>query len=141
RDFHVTGVQTCALPILDCDDPNWQQHPYDKWLAYGAAKTANALHAVALDRRYAERGIRAFAVHPGVIFTDLARHLTEADFQAFGSGEKRGQLKIKTVPAGAATSVWAATAPELEGRGGLYLEDCHIAEPVAVGVQEAGYYP
>lgn len=125
---------------VDFDDLNWEKRAYDKWLAYGQSKTANALHALALDRRFRDQGVRAFAVHPGVIFTDLSRHLTPDDFKAFESGEKRGQLKIKSVEAGAATSVWAATAPELKGKGGLYLEDCHIAEPVQPGVQEHGYY-
>lgn len=124
---------------VDFDDPNWEKRDYQKWLAYGASKTANALHALALDARYRDSGIRAFAVHPGVIFTDLARHLTPEDFKGFESGEKRGPLTIKSMESGAATEVWAATAPELAGRGGLYLEDCGIAEQVDAGVQTHGY--
>lgn len=124
---------------VDFDDPNWEKRDYQKWLAYGASKTANALHALALDARYRDSGIRAFAVHPGVIFTDLARHLTPEDFKGFESGEKRGPLTIKSMESGAATEVWAATAPELAGKGGLYLEDCGIAEQVDAGVQTHGY--
>ncbi len=126
------------------DDMNFEKNEYDKWVAYGQSKTANALHALGVDRRYRDQGIRSFAVHPGVIFTDLARHLTEEDFKAFESkGDKegkRGKLVVKTVEQGAATIVWAATAEFLRRKGGLYLEDCHVAEEVEPGVQEHGYY-
>jgi len=110
---------------VDLDDPNFERADYEKWRAYGASKTANVLFTVELDRRLRERGVRAFAVHPGVIQTDLARHLTQQDIERISSLPGRF---YKTVPQGAATSVWAATAPELADRGGLYLEDCHIAE-------------
>jgi len=118
---------------VDFDDPNWESREYDKWQAYGAAKTANALFAVGLNERFAE--ITANAVHPGVIFTDLARHLVEEDF-SFMSLEG---ITVKSVEQGAATSVWAATSPELEGRGGLYLEDGHIGKEVGREERMGGY--
>src|SRR5262249_45285346 len=107
------------------DDIQFERRPYDKWLAYGQAKSANVLFAVGLDRRLGARGVHANALHPGGIMTELTPHLQAEDFQ-FLQTRARG-MKFKTVEAGAATSVFAATAPELEGRGGLYLEDCHIA--------------
>jgi NAD(P)-dependent dehydrogenase (short-subunit alcohol dehydrogenase family) len=108
------------------DDWNYNTRSYDKWVAYGQSKTANVLFAVELDRRLAEHGVRAVAVHPGVIMTDLARHLGPDDFAAVQQ-RSPDELVFKTVPAGAATSVYAATAPELDGQGGCYLEDCHVA--------------
>ena len=99
--------------------------PYDKWLSYGQSKSANVLFAVALDHRLAASGVHANALHPGGIMTALGRHLQAEDIQ-FLQTRNRG-MQFKSVEAGAATSVFAATAPELEGRGGLYLEDCHVA--------------
>ncbi len=125
---------------VDFDDINWETRPYEKWQAYGQSKTANALHALGVDRRYRDQGVRAFAVHPGMIITDLARHLGKEDIEAFSSGSKHGELKIKTVEQGAATTVWAATAPELRGKGGLYLEDCSIGVQVEPGEHAHGYY-
>lgn len=110
------------------EDINFEQRAYNKWASYGQSKTANILHAVELDRRLGERGVHAYAVHPGAIQTELSRHMDETDWEMMRSRAESGAFKIKTIPAGAATSVYAATAPELEGRGGLYLEDCHIAE-------------
>lgn len=120
------------------DDIGFERREYDKWEAYGQSKTANVLLAVELDRRLAGRGVRAFSVHPGVIGTDLARHLTRDDFvdmrsRAAASG---ANMTLKPIPAGAATSVYASTAPELDGLGGLYLDDCRIA-PVDDTAQEA----
>jgi len=106
-------------------DIQFEHRPYDKWLAYGQAKTANVLFAVGLERRLGARGVHANALHPGGIMTELSRHLQPEDMQ-FLQARTRG-MKFKSVEAGAATSVFAATAPELEGRGGLYLEDCHVA--------------
>lgn len=108
------------------EDWNYEHRAYDKWVAYGQSKTANVLFAVELDRRFADRGVRGLAVHPGVIMTDLGRHLGPEDFAAVQQ-RSPDELVFKTVQAGAATSVYAATAPELEGVGGCYLEDCHIA--------------
>lgn len=107
------------------DDIQFERRAYDKWLAYGQSKTANVLFAVGLERRLGAQGVHANALHPGGIMTELARYLQAEDFE-FLRARTRG-VKFKTVEAGAATSVFAATAPELEGRGGLYLEDCHIA--------------
>jgi len=107
------------------DDIQFERRPYDKWLAYGQSKTANVLFAVGLERRLGAHGVHANALHPGGIMTELSRHLGQDDFQ-FLATRARG-MKFKTVEAGAATSVFAATAPELQGRGGLYLEDCHVA--------------
>ena len=107
------------------DDIQFERRPYDKWLAYGQSKTANVLFAVGLERRLGARGVHANALHPGGIMTELSRHLQSDDWQ-FLQTRTRG-MKFKTVEAGAATSVFAATAPELEGRGGLYLEDCRVA--------------
>ncbi|MEZ4375177.1 MAG: oxidoreductase [Polyangiaceae bacterium] len=114
------------LSPLDIEDPNFERREYDKWIAYGQAKTANVLHAVELERRLGARGVHAYAVHPGVIITELIRHMNQADFERM---QKRGTTsRMKTVEAGAATSVYAATAPELAERGGCYLEDCHVSE-------------
>lgn len=113
------------------DDPLFERDAYDKWAAYGQAKTANILFSLFLDERYAARGLRAFAVHPGAIHTELGRHLSQDDFKAMmGKRPQAEPMKFKQVPQGAATSVWAATAPELEGKGGVYCEDCGIAEPI-----------
>ncbi len=109
------------------DDIHFERRPYDKWDSYGQSKTANVLFAVELDRRLGSSGVHANALHPGVIFTDLARHLQSEDMERLRKRNPGGKMRFKTVEAGAATSVFAATAPELEGRGGLYLEDCHVA--------------
>ena len=112
------------------DDVNFEDRPYHKWLSYGQSKTANVLFAVELERRLGSRGVHACAVHPGVIQTELSRYMGEEDWELIRSRAvaREGELRTKSVEAGAATSVYAATAPELEGRGGLYLEDCAIAE-------------
>lgn len=107
------------------DDVHFERRPYDKWLSYGQAKTANVLFAVGLERRLGASGIHALAVHPGAIVTELGRHLQQEDL-VFLQARSRG-MQFKSVEQGAATSVFAATAPELAGRGGLYLEDCHVA--------------
>ncbi len=103
---------------------------YDKWLAYGQSKTANALFAVHLDRFGRDRGVRAFSLHPGKIFTPLQRHLTQAEMTAEGWLDETGapaDPTFKTPAQGAATQVWAATSPQLDGLGGLYCEDCDVA--------------
>jgi NAD(P)-dependent dehydrogenase (short-subunit alcohol dehydrogenase family) len=107
------------------DDIQFERRPYDKWLAYGQSKTANVLFAVGLERRLAARGVHANALHPGAILTELVRHLVAADIEFLRSRNPSSQLK--SIEAGAATSVFAASAPELEGRGGLYLADCQVA--------------
>ena len=112
------------------DDIQFEAREYDKWVAYGQSKTANVLHAVELERRLGAKGVHAYALHPGGIQTELGRHLDQADIDAFMSQLDQDQLRFKSVEAGAATQVYAATAPELEGRGGIYLEDCGEAELV-----------
>jgi NAD(P)-dependent dehydrogenase (short-subunit alcohol dehydrogenase family) len=124
---------------IDFDDPNFDRRPYDKWKAYGQSKTANALFALGLDRRGEAYGVRAFSVHPGGILTDLTRHLTDDDLKGFdlvrrpdgrisqGSTDDR---RFKDIPQGAATTIWCATSPQLDGMGGVYCEDCDIAEVV-----------
>ncbi len=114
---------------VDFDDPDFRARPYDKWIAYGQAKTANILFSVELTRRLSGCGITSNAVHPGAIgTTDLARYLEPTDFAEMMRRTKfSDRIPFKSMEAGAATSVWAATAPELAGRGGLYLEDCHVA--------------
>jgi len=122
---------------VDFSDPNFNQRPYDKWAAYGQSKSANSLFAVELDRRGQEHGIRAFAVHPGGILTDLVRHMTDEELSAYGIYRENGVTKIpdvtkvperfKTIEQGAATTVWAAVSPQLNGKGGVYCEDCDIS--------------
>jgi NAD(P)-dependent dehydrogenase (short-subunit alcohol dehydrogenase family) len=122
------------------EDLHYETRPYNKFEAYGQSKTANVLFSVGLTRRLAGLGITANAVHPGVIMTDLGRHLTPEDLADFPSDRPIEEMEFKTVAAGAATSVWAATAPELDGRSGLYLEDCHVAEPADENT-DGGYSP
>jgi NAD(P)-dependent dehydrogenase (short-subunit alcohol dehydrogenase family) len=117
---------------VDLNDPNFNQRAYDKWMAYGQSKSANSLFAVELDKRGRRHGIRAFAAHPGGILTDLSRYLTDEDFQAFGVYRENGVLKgpdwLKNVEQGAATTVWCAVSPQLDNKGGVYCEDCDIAQ-------------
>lgn len=111
------------------DDPNYASRDYEKWQSYGQSKTANVLFTVALDKRLNGKGIDVFAVHPGGIMTNLGRHLTEEDRAALQARVTQADQSFswKTVEQGAATSCWAATAPELAGHGGVYCEDCHVA--------------
>ncbi|WP_413710700.1 oxidoreductase [Rhizobium sp. Rhizsp82] len=127
---------------VDFADPNFEKREYDKWKAYGQSKTANALFAVGLDERGKASGVRAFSVHPGAIITDLVRHLTDDDFKAFGitrhadggmDVSEESQRSFKNVEEGAATSVWCATSPNLDGLGGVYCEDCDISPLVPEG--------
>jgi len=119
---------------VDLGDPNFTRRVYDKWAAYGQSKSANSLFAVELDRRGRAHGIRAFAVHPGAILTGLNRHITDEELAAFGifreNGELRSPAGFKSVEQGAATSVWCAVTPALDGKGGVYCEDCDIAPVV-----------
>jgi NAD(P)-dependent dehydrogenase (short-subunit alcohol dehydrogenase family) len=124
---------------VDFDDPNFDHRPYDKWKAYGQSKTANALFAMEVDRRGESHGIRAFSVHPGGILTDLTRHLSDDDLKGFGltchpdgsiTQDAGGERTFKNVPQGAATTIWCATSPRLDGLGGVYCENCDIAEVI-----------
>jgi len=116
---------------VNFDDPHFRNRPYDKWEAYGQSKTANSLFAVGFDRRYKDRGIRANAVMPGGIMTPLQRHMSREEQMAMGWINEKGEVRqgFKTPEQGASTSVWAAVGDELEGVGGLYLENCAQAEP------------
>ncbi len=121
---------------IDLDDPNWEHRPYDKWLAYAASKTANVLFAVDLTRRYGAQGVVANAVHPGRIGgTNLARYLGEDGMASLPAiaflpikdqSDPYANLQ-KSIPQGAATTVWAALDPQFAEVGGLYLADCKIA--------------
>jgi len=114
---------------VDLDDPWFETTEYEPWTSYGRAKTANALFAVGWDARYADQNVHAYSVHPGGIITELGRHLTEESLKTLSDATPKDQpIEWKTVPEGAATSCWAATAPELEDHGGRYLEDCQVAE-------------
>jgi NAD(P)-dependent dehydrogenase (short-subunit alcohol dehydrogenase family) len=120
------------------DDVMFTGGDYDKWTAYAQAKTANALFAVQLDALGEAAGVRAFSVHPGGILTPLQRHLPRAEMVAAGWIDKEGNPTgpgFKSPEQGAATQVWAATSPQLDGRGGVYLEDCDIAVPFIEGAQ------
>lgn len=121
------------LSSIRWDDPNWTDGSYDKWKAYGQSKTANALFAVALNARLADTGGMAFAVHPGGIFTPLQRHLPTEEMTALGWLDAQGEISesaramFKSPTQGCTTTLWAATSPLLEGKGGVYCEDCNIA--------------
>jgi NAD(P)-dependent dehydrogenase (short-subunit alcohol dehydrogenase family) len=123
-------------------DDLWFSRGYEKWAAYGQAKTANVLFAVELDRRGKDSGVRAFALHPGGIQTPLQRHLARAEMVERGWIAEDGTplFDFKTPQQGAATQVWAATSPQLAGMGGVYLEDCDVAE-VATGEDAPGVRP
>jgi len=112
---------------------------YDKWLAYGQAKTANSLFAVQLDKLGAAHGVRSFAVHPGGIMTELQRYLPAEEMIASGWMTADGTVneRFKSPVEGAATATWAATSPMLDGLGGVYTEDCDIAEPTVPDSPEA----
>ncbi|MEM6411129.1 MAG: oxidoreductase [Pseudomonadota bacterium] len=116
------------------DDPHYKTREYDKWEAYGSAKSANALFALGIDRKAQQYGVRSFSVHPGGIFTPLQRHLPDEEMVALGWKNADGtvpelvQQMFKTPEQGASTATWAATSPKLEGKGGAYCEDCDIAK-------------
>jgi NAD(P)-dependent dehydrogenase (short-subunit alcohol dehydrogenase family) len=123
---------------VDLDDPGFERTPYDPFVAYGRAKTANVLFAVAFDQRHQVRGVRAAAVHPGGIHTELGRHMDEGQMTALVErinsqlvSEGKAPFQFKTVPQGAATSVWAAVVAGAEEVGGRYCENGHVSEVVA----------
>ncbi|MYW44373.1 oxidoreductase [Streptomyces sp. SID161] len=124
-----------VLTGIRWDDPHFTTG-YDKWLAYGQAKTANALFAVRLDALGQDDGVRAYALHPGRILTGLQREMTRQEQIERGWVDEHGNVVdagFKTPSQGAATGLWAATSPLLDGRGGLYLEDCDVARVSAPG--------
>jgi NAD(P)-dependent dehydrogenase (short-subunit alcohol dehydrogenase family) len=136
--FTAEGARVVALTSIghrrsdvDLEDPNFERTPYDRWLAYGRSKTACSLFAVGVSQMYGAHGIWANAVHPGGIMTGLQQWMEDDEKRALGWIDEHGQVndRFKSPAQGASTSVWAAVGPELEGVGGLYLEDCHEAGP------------
>jgi NAD(P)-dependent dehydrogenase (short-subunit alcohol dehydrogenase family) len=122
---------------VDLQDPNFERTPYEPFVAYGRSKTANILFAVAFDQRHRERGVRAAAVHPGVIQTELGRYMEPGSIQKMLdqisqqlSTEGQAPFQWKTVPQGAATSVWAAVVAPADQIGARYCENCHVGEVV-----------
>src|SRR6266436_6083514 len=122
---------------VDLADPNFERTPYDPWVAYGRSKTANILFAVAFDLRHRDRGIRAAAVHPGGIQTELGRHIGADEIQklvdrisAQRAAEGKGPFQWKTIPQGAATSAWAGVVAPADEIGARYCENCHVANIV-----------
>ena len=133
---------------VDLDDPNFERTPYDPWAAYGRSKTANILFAVEFDRRHKANGTRATAVHPGGIQTELSRHIGEEGINQLverinaatrAAGEP--DFKFKTIPQGAATSVWAGAVAAADEVGGRYCEDCHVAAIEPDATKRAGVKP
>ena len=134
---------------VDLDDPNFEHTPYDPMIAYGRSKTANILFAVEFDRRHRESGVRATALHPGGIKTELGRYMQPdeldklvARINAQLAANGQPPFQWKTVPQGAATSVWAAVVARAEEVGGRYCENCQVSEiteelisPVSPGVR------
>jgi NAD(P)-dependent dehydrogenase (short-subunit alcohol dehydrogenase family) len=122
---------------VDLDDPNFERTPYEPFVAYGRSKTANILFSVAFDRRHRERGVRAAAVHPGGIQTELGRHMEMSQLLAMVArineqlaAEGKGPFQFKTVPQGSATSVWAGIVGPADEIGGQYCENCHVGKIV-----------
>lgn len=110
---------------VDFDDPNYDRKEYDKHKAYGQSKSATSLFAVALDRRGFTEGVRAFAVHPGAVLSNLIRYMTEEELAAASAF-----FQFKTAEQGAATSVWCAASKQLQGMGGVYCENVDIAKSI-----------
>ena len=124
---------------VDLDDPNFERTPYDEWVAYGRSKTANVLFAVEFDRRHRGRGVRAAAVHPGGIQTELSRHLSQESLmkllESIQANRPAGAppFRLKSIPQGAATTLWAAVVAPADLVGGRYCEDCQAAEVLDIG--------
>jgi len=126
---------------VDLEDPNFERSPYEPFVAYGRSKTANILFAVAFDRRHRGRGVRAAAVHPGGIQTELGRYAEPGRIQKLVeqinqqlAAEGKGPFQWKTIPQGAATSVWAGAVASADAIGGQYCENCHVGKVVAEDV-------
>jgi NAD(P)-dependent dehydrogenase (short-subunit alcohol dehydrogenase family) len=122
---------------VNLEDPNFERTPYEPFVAYGRSKTANILFAVAFDQRHRERGIRAAAVHPGGIQTELGRHMDPSHLTAMIdqmnkqlAAEGKANFQWKTIPQGAATSVWAGVVASADEIGGRYCENCHVGNIV-----------
>jgi NAD(P)-dependent dehydrogenase (short-subunit alcohol dehydrogenase family) len=130
---------------VDLQDPNFEHTPYEPFVAYGRSKTANILFAVAFDKRHRGRGVRAAAVHPGVIKTELARYTDPSRLETLVAqinqqlaAEGKGPMQWKTIPQGAATSVWAGVVAPADQIGGRYCENCHVGNIVADSVTISG---
>jgi NAD(P)-dependent dehydrogenase (short-subunit alcohol dehydrogenase family) len=132
---------------VDLEDPNFEHTPYEEFVAYGRSKTANVLFAVEFDRRHKARGVRATAVHPGGIQTELGRYMTaevrEQLIANINASQPKGAAPFswKSIPQGAATSVWAGCVANVEAVGGRYCEDCHVAEVASIPGLRAGVQP
>jgi NAD(P)-dependent dehydrogenase (short-subunit alcohol dehydrogenase family) len=132
---------------VDLNDPNFERTPYTEFGAYGRSKTANILFAVEFDRRHKADGVRAAAVHPGGIHTELGRHMTPQATQqmiaSINASQPAGapQFRWKTIPQGAATSVWAGVVAPAEVVGGRYCEDCQVAQIVTDAAVRGGVRP
>jgi NAD(P)-dependent dehydrogenase (short-subunit alcohol dehydrogenase family) len=118
---------------VSLDDPDSERTPYDEWVAYGRSKTANVLFAVELDRRLRDRGVRATALHPGGIITELGRHLTEQSLNKLIETSGATEVEFKTLGQGAATTVWAGVVADGDAVGGRFCEDCGVAPVVDDG--------
>jgi NAD(P)-dependent dehydrogenase (short-subunit alcohol dehydrogenase family) len=140
---------------VDLDDPGFERTPYDPMIAYGRSKTANILFAVEFDRRHKARGVRATAVHPGGIKTELDRHMAPGELEGLVAqinaqlaAEGHPPFQLKTIPQGAATSVWSAFVAPTEHVAGRYSENCQVSEfiegpvsPVSPGVRRYALDP
>jgi NAD(P)-dependent dehydrogenase (short-subunit alcohol dehydrogenase family) len=132
---------------VDLEDPNFERTPYAEFVSYGRSKTANVLFAVEFDRRHKGEGVRATAVHPGGIQTELGRYMTDAVRDALIANINASQpagapsFSWKTIPQGAATSVWAGFKAAADEVGGKYCEDCHVAEIVDSSDIRGGVQP
>ncbi len=115
---------------VDFKDIHFESREYHPFISYGQSKTANVLFSVGLEQRFGDQGIHAYAVHPGGISTNLGRYMTDEarDFLMKSIVARDPDFQFKSIPQGAATSCWAATAQDVEGRGGVYCEDCHVAQ-------------
>ncbi len=145
----VIAVSSAAHRISGIlwDDIQYAKSEYNKWQAYGQAKTANALFANGLSRRLKASGGLAFSLHPGAIFTPLQRHLPQEEMVALGwinadgTPSEMAQKGFKSPTQGASTTLWAATAPALEGKAGVYCADCDIAPPAESSEGWSGVQP
>lgn len=139
RVVSISSVAHHVSPVV-FEDLQFERRDYDKWLAYGQSKTANALFALALNRRLEEHGGHAYAVHPGTIMTNLQRHILREEMEALGWIDCKGNIRkfFRSPAQGAATTVWAATADALAEHGGAYCENCAVAEPAPQGETRRG---
>lgn len=140
---------------VDLNDPNFERTPYEPMIAYGRSKTANILVAVEFDRRHQTRGVRATALHPGGIKTELGRHMAPGEIEnlvahinAQLAADGQPPFEFKTIPQGAATSVWAAFVAPSDEVGGRYCENCQVSKvteglisPVSPGVRSYALNP